>query len=125
MDNSVQTYEFAVIGAKTAKGGEVATATSGFKIADKQGEYFGISLVQDLVRYPDGREARIVSGAGFAARIGNVPMAILGSAIEGGDTIVSNPFITECYFHIDKNKPLPAGFLEENYTFSPSNEGWK
>ncbi|API76509.1 hypothetical protein AC251_14770 [Ralstonia pseudosolanacearum] len=44
----------------------------------------------DVVRYSDGTESKIVSGAGFALTFKGRPMAIVGSATENGDTIINS-----------------------------------
>ncbi|OZI85691.1 hypothetical protein CFN58_16745 [Pseudomonas avellanae] len=44
----------------------------------------------DVVRYPDGTESKIVSGAGAALAYKGKPMAIVGSAVANGDTITSS-----------------------------------
>ena len=55
------TYDLATLGSKTRLGGEVATASTGMVMDGHR-----IACVGDLVRYPDGSESKIVSGAGFA-----------------------------------------------------------
>ncbi|ROL84312.1 hypothetical protein BK637_27280 [Pseudomonas chlororaphis] len=44
----------------------------------------------DRVRYPDGTESKIVSGAGAALTHQGLPMAIVGSATDNGDSIISS-----------------------------------
>ena len=39
------------------------------------------------MRYPDGTETEIVSGAGFAATFKERPIAIVGSTTDNGDTV--------------------------------------
>ena len=55
------------------------------------GNLFGpngrVALVGDIVRYPNGTETRIVSGAGEASVIDGKAMALVGSALENGDRI--------------------------------------
>lgn len=79
------TYDLATIGAKTRDGGEVATASSGMEVAGHQ-----IACVGDMVRYSDGTQTRIISGAGAALAYKHRPMAIVGSGTANGDTIVSS-----------------------------------
>jgi uncharacterized Zn-binding protein involved in type VI secretion/DNA-binding Xre family transcriptional regulator len=79
------TYDLATLGSKTRQGGEVVTASTGMVM-----EGHRIVCVGDLVRYPDGTESNIVSGAGFALTFKDRPMAIVGSATDNGDTIISS-----------------------------------
>lgn len=74
---------FATIGALTARGGRVTDATSSVKIAG-----LTIARVGDVVTYEDGSEAVIADGAGFAAVSGDKPLALVGSHLSNGDTIV-------------------------------------
>jgi len=46
--------------------------------------------VGDIIRYPDGTESKIVSGAGYAAVCDGKLAAIIGSAAENGDTIIDS-----------------------------------
>lgn len=78
-------YDLATLGAKTKQGGEVATASTGMEISGHR-----IACVGDVVRYPDGTESKIVSGAGAALAYKGQPMAIVGSATDNGDTITSS-----------------------------------
>lgn len=78
-------YDLATLGSKTRLGGEVATASTGMAMDGHR-----IACVGDVVRYPDGTESRIVSGAGAALAYKGRPMAIVGSATDNGDTIVSS-----------------------------------
>jgi predicted XRE-type DNA-binding protein/uncharacterized Zn-binding protein involved in type VI secretion len=79
------TYDLATLGAKTKQGGEVATASTGMEISGHR-----IACVGDVVRYPDGTESKIVSGAGAALAYKGQPMAIVGSSTDNGDTITSS-----------------------------------
>ena len=77
-------YDYATLGAKTRMGGEIVTASTSLEIHDLR-----IACVGDRVRYPDGKESEIVSGAGFAATYKGLPIAIVGSATDNGDTVIS------------------------------------
>ncbi|WDH55893.1 PAAR domain-containing protein [Pseudomonas chlororaphis] len=79
------TYDLATLGARTRLGGEVATACSSVKVSGHR-----IACVGDRVRYPDGTESKIVSGAGAALTHQGLPMAIVGSATDNGDSIISS-----------------------------------
>ncbi len=78
-------YDLATLGSKTRLGGEVATASTGMEMDGHR-----IACVGDVVRYPDGTESKIVSGAGAALAYKGRPMAIVGSATDNGDTIISS-----------------------------------
>jgi uncharacterized Zn-binding protein involved in type VI secretion len=77
------TYDLATLGAKTTKGGEVADASTSMVIDGHR-----VACVGDVVRYPDGTESKIISGAGFAMAFKGQPIAIVGSATDNGDTII-------------------------------------
>lgn len=79
-------YVLATVGAKTFRGGEVVTSSTGIVIGG-----MAAARVGDLVRYPDGTESPIVSGAGYASMSDGKPMALVGSHIENGDVIESSP----------------------------------
>ncbi|MBR8450136.1 PAAR domain-containing protein [Burkholderia multivorans] len=73
---------FATVGSRTERGGWVAKVSS-------ETQYCGLLLarVGDIVRYPDGSEAFIVDGAGFAATWDDKPFALVGSRLSNGDCI--------------------------------------
>jgi uncharacterized Zn-binding protein involved in type VI secretion len=79
------TYDLATLGAKTRQGGAVATASTDMEIDGHR-----IACVGDVVRYPDGSESKIVSGAGSALAFMDRPVAIVGSATDNGDIIISS-----------------------------------
>ena len=79
------TYAMATEGSKTERGGVVVNASTGIVI-----EGHRVARVGDTVRYPDGSESKIVSGAGFASVYKGQPVAIIGSATDNGDTIISS-----------------------------------
>jgi uncharacterized Zn-binding protein involved in type VI secretion len=78
-------YDMATLGAKTRQGGEVVTAS-----ADIEMDGHRIACVGDMVRYPDGTESKIASGAGAALVYKDRPVAIVCSATDNGDTIISS-----------------------------------
>lgn len=79
------TYDLATLGAKTRHGGEVFTASTDIQI-----EGILIACVGDTVRYPNGSESKIISGAGSALAYKELPVAIVGSTTDNGDTIISS-----------------------------------
>src|SRR4051794_23774597 len=78
-------HPLATLGAKTERGGEVVTASTGIEIQEHR-----IACVGDIVRYSDGSESKIVSGAGSAHVYDDKPVAIIGSHLENGDTITTS-----------------------------------
>jgi uncharacterized Zn-binding protein involved in type VI secretion len=76
-------YPIATVGSRTSRGGEVVLASN-----DPYADDYRIACVGDRVRYPDGSESMITSGAGHASTIGNRPIALVGSHVANGDRIV-------------------------------------
>jgi uncharacterized Zn-binding protein involved in type VI secretion len=79
------TYDLATLGAKTRQGGKVVTAST-----DMEMDGHRIACVGDVVRYPDGTESKIVSGAGAALFYKDRPVAIVSSTTDNGDTIINS-----------------------------------
>jgi uncharacterized Zn-binding protein involved in type VI secretion len=101
-------YPIATIGSRTRRGGEVVLASQGEPADD-----FRIACVGDRVRYPDGSESVIVSGAGHASTYANRPIALVGSHIANGDCIVARAqSIGEIV--VVEGEPIP-GLLEPGY----------
>ncbi len=75
-------YTIATIGSCTMQGGKVVVADN-----EPHTDVFRIACVGDRVRYPDGSESIIVSGAGNASTFGDRPIALVGSHVENGDRI--------------------------------------
>lgn len=75
-------YPIATIGSHTIQGGEVIVGDN-----ERYMDGFRIACVGDRVRYPDGSESIIVSGAGNASTFGDRPVALVGSHVENGDRI--------------------------------------
>ena len=104
----VARYPIATIGSRTRRGGEVVLASKGEPADD-----FRIACVGDRVRYPDGSESVIVSGAGHASTYANRPIALVGSHIANGDCIVARAqSIGEIV--VMEGEPIP-GLLEPGY----------
>lgn len=74
-------YPAATESSTTERGGR-PIATSGLHTAGGR-----IALVGDIVRYADGSEARIISGAGVASVYAGRPIALVGSELDNGDRI--------------------------------------
>lgn len=75
-------YPIATIGSRTRRGGQVVDA-------DGHVDDFRVACVGDRVRYPDGSESVITSGAGHASTFADRPIALVGSHIANGDRIVT------------------------------------
>ncbi|WP_296948490.1 PAAR domain-containing protein [uncultured Massilia sp.] len=80
----VARYPIATLGSRTDRGGEVVLASH-----DPHADDFRIACVGDRVRYPDGSESVIVSGAGHASTFADRPIALVGSHVANGDRIVA------------------------------------
>jgi len=74
-------YPIATESSTTERGGKVV-ASSGIITTGGR-----VAVVGDVVRYPDGSEARIISGSGEACVYLGRPMALVGSALDNGDSI--------------------------------------
>jgi uncharacterized Zn-binding protein involved in type VI secretion len=75
-------YAIATVGSHTVRGGEVVVDGAGH-----HADGWRIACVGDRVRYPDGSESIIVSGAGNATTFDDRPIALVGSHVENGDRI--------------------------------------
>ncbi len=104
-------YDLATLGSRTERGGEVVSASPDFVMDGHR-----IARVGDVVRYPDGTECRLVSGAGSAMIIENRPVAIVGSATDNGDKIVSSLQTAAQIYQYADEPPIP-GLLEAGYVF--------
>lgn len=104
------THDLATLGAKTRQGGEVVTAST-----DLQMDGHRIASVGDIVRYADGIESRIISGAGAALCYKDRPVAIVGSATDNGDIIISSLQNSAQIREYADGDGIP-GLLEPGYT---------
>ena len=78
----VARYPIATVGSRTRRGGRVIDAHG-------HDDEFRVACVGDRVRYPDGSESVIISGAGHASTFADRPIALVGSHIANGDRIVA------------------------------------
>ena len=109
------TYDLATLGAHTEKGGMVITAS-----ADMEMDGHRIACIGDVVRYPDGTESKIVSGAGSALAYKNRPVAIVGSATDNGDAIISSLQSSAQIYEFADDDGI-AGLLQPGYV-EPTGE---
>jgi uncharacterized Zn-binding protein involved in type VI secretion len=101
-------YPIATVGSRTSRGGQVVLASN-----DRYADDYHVACVGDCVRYPDGSESVIVSGAGHASTIANRPIALVGSHVANGDRIVMRAqSIGEIV--VLEGEPVP-GLLEPGY----------
>jgi uncharacterized Zn-binding protein involved in type VI secretion len=110
------TYDLATLGARTRLGGEVVTASTDIEIDGHR-----IARVGDVVRYPDGTESEIVSGAGSALAYKKRPVAIVGSATDNGDSII-NSLQSAAQIHEYVGDDTIAGLLQPGYV-EPTGDG--
>jgi uncharacterized Zn-binding protein involved in type VI secretion len=104
----VARYPIATIGSRTSRGGQVVLASN-----DQVADDYRIACVGDRVRYPDGSESVITSGAGHASTFANRPIALVGSHVANGDRIVTRAqSIGEIV--VLEGEPVP-GLLEPGY----------
>jgi uncharacterized Zn-binding protein involved in type VI secretion len=105
----VARFPFATIGSPTRLGGMVVAAEEG-AVHDE----FRLARVGDRVRYPDGSESVITSGAGQASTLGSHPVALVGSHIANGDQVVATLHSMGEIVVRDGDEPI-VGFLEAGY----------
>ena len=106
-------YPIATVGSHTVRGGKVVVADN-----DAQLDGFRIACVGDRVRYPDGSESIIVSGAGNATTFGDRPIALVGSHVENGDRIALSPQNMGEIVLFEGDAPI-AGLLQPGYMPPP------
>lgn len=80
-----------------------------------------IALVGDTVRYADGTEATIISGAGIAGVVENRSIAIVGSELNNGDRI-AGPHHDDATITQYADEPPIEGLLDPAYV-SASGSG--
>ena len=92
-------------------------ATSGLHTAGGR-----IALVADIVRYADGSEARIISGAGVASVYAGRPIALVGRELDNGDRITGPIHNGMVIVQYADEAPI-KGLLDPNYLPSKSEGG--
>lgn len=81
-------YRLAVRGATTALGGVLREPSSSWKLDVTLGK---AGALGDLIHYPDGTTAKIVSGLGLNEGSGLLTVAFVGSLLDNGDSITDSP----------------------------------
>ncbi|WP_199155624.1 PAAR domain-containing protein [Chromobacterium sp. ASV23] len=108
-DRPVQAvYPVATGASFTERGGKVI-ATSPIYLREDR-----MAWVGDTVRYPDGTEAKIISGVGAASVVDGRPLAIVGSALDNGDRI-AGPVHNDIIFIQYADEPPIEGLLDPAY----------
>lgn len=102
-------YPIATVGSHTVLGGQVIVPEDELHL-----DGFRIACVGDRVRYPDGSESIIVSGAGNASTFGDRPVALVGSHVENGDRIALSPQSVGEIVLFEGDAPI-AGLLQPGY----------
>lgn len=102
-------FMIATVDSLTQRGGEVVTGREGHFIGEHK-----VACVGDVVRYSDGSESLIVSGAGYGAMIDDLPMALVGSHVANGDRVVSSPQDVVAVTLDGGSDPI-VGFLEPGF----------
>ena len=75
-----------------------------------------LAAVGDLVIYPDGSTAKIISGCGFCLCIDEFPVAINQSVLDNDDVIEESGILyKDLELTIYEDEPLPEGFLVEHW----------
>lgn len=113
-------HALVTIGSKTERGGEVVSASTGIELV-VDGEKLRVARVGDTVRYADGTESAITSGAGAALCHMGFPVAIVGSHVANGDTLVESRQTGNRITQFADEPPIP-GLLQPGYTPSSRSE---
>lgn len=108
-------YPAATENSTTERGGKII-ATSGISTAGGR-----VALVGDIVRYPDGSESRIVSGAGVASVYLGNSIALVGSELDNGDKINGPMHNGMTIVQYADDEPI-KGLLDRTYV-PPQPEG--
>jgi uncharacterized Zn-binding protein involved in type VI secretion len=101
----VARYALATIGSRTERGGEVVPADG------HPGDDYQLACVGDRVRYADGSESVITSGAGHASALGGYPVALVGSHVANGDRIVASRHSLGELVVYEGDAPIPGLLL--------------
>ena len=102
-------YAIATVGSHTLRGGMVFVAEHG-----QHADGWRVACVGDRVRYPDGSESIIVSGAGNASTFDDRPVALVGSHVENGDRIAGSQQNMGEIVLFEGDAPI-AGLLQPGY----------
>ena len=109
-----KTYYVVTEGATTKNGGVVQARYNEIGYATLHEKR--LATVGDVVVYPDGSTAKIISGCGGCLIFEESPAAITQSVLDNGDTIEESGILhNDLEFTIYEDEPLPVGFLVEHW----------
>ena len=109
-----KTYYVVTEGATTKNGGVVQARYNEIGYATLHEKR--IATGGDVVVYPDGSTAKIISGCGGCLIFEESPAAITQSVLDNGDTIEESGILhNDLEFTIYEDEPLPVGFLVEHW----------
>jgi uncharacterized Zn-binding protein involved in type VI secretion len=107
-------HALATLGSMTARDGRVVTTSTGIEIV-VNGEHLRVARVGDTVRYADGTETVITSGAGYAMCHKGQPVAVVGSHLANGDTITHSRQ-SSCHITQFADEEPIRGLLQPGYS---------
>lgn len=84
-------HRLAAEASRTRNGGVIRQASTLLTITLEDGREVRVARTGDCVEYPDGSQARIVSGAGTQSEWSGHNLALVGSRLSNGDEIVDTP----------------------------------
>lgn len=109
-------YYVVTEGATTKNGGVVRSRYSEIGYSTLHEKH--LATVGDLVVYPDGSTAKIISGCGGCLVLDESPVAIPQSVLDNGDTIEESGILhNDLEITIYEDEPLPEGFLVEHWLY--------
>ncbi|SEJ82884.1 PAAR domain-containing protein [Pseudomonas sp. NFR16] len=98
-------YRVATQGSQTRDGGVISRASSAVTCT-REGVTLRMAQIGDVVSYPDGSTATIITGAGKT----RMNVAVVGSQLSNGDQIINT--LDHGWLFIEREGvPLPADFL--------------
>ncbi|MGC6061427.1 PAAR domain-containing protein [Enterobacter kobei] len=81
----------ATMGSLTRLGGTVTSASSEGQVMASDGNLVSFAMEGDIVTYPDGSCAQIITGSGSILHHDGKGFALVGSLLDNGDEIISTP----------------------------------
>lgn len=103
-------YRIAVDGSLTIEGGTVRAAYNGNEIERSDGRKVNVALASDDVVYPDGRTAKVITGAGKMSEVNGRGVALVNSSLDNGGRIISTPCDGQMLAG-RKSEAMPEDFL--------------
>lgn len=101
-------YRPASEGSQSRDGGVILQATSAITCETREGETLRLAQPGDVVTYPNGTCARIITGSGTT----QFNLALVGSRLSNGDEIINTR--NDRFVFVERaDTPLPDDFLAE------------